>query len=62
MDTEETAINRIVNVADIQLREGDREQVRRQENISYWDFPSGPVARTLCSQHREPGFHSWLGN
>ena len=28
MDTEETSINRIVNAADIQFREADREQVR----------------------------------
>ena len=26
------------------------------------DFPSGPVAKTLCSQCREPGFDPWLGN
>ena len=24
-------------------------------------FPGGPVINTLCLQHREPGFNSWLG-
>ena len=46
MDTEETAINRMVNAADIQFGEAEREKVR-QENISYWDFPGALVARTL---------------
>ena len=27
-----------------------------------WDFPGGPVARTVCSQCRGPGFDPWLGN
>ena len=26
------------------------------------DFPSGPVAKTLHSQCRGPGFDPWLGN
>ena len=26
------------------------------------DFPGGPVAKTLCSQSRGPGFHPWSGN
>ena len=25
------------------------------------DFPGGPVAKTLCSQHRGPGFNPWSG-
>ena len=25
-------------------------------------FPGGPVANTLCSQRRGPGFDPWLGN
>ena len=25
-------------------------------------FPGGPVANTLCSQCRGPGFDPWLGN
>ena len=29
---------------------------------SSMDFPRGPVARTLCSQCRGPGFNSWAGN
>ena len=24
-------------------------------------FPGGPVAETLCSQRRGPGFNSWSG-
>ena len=30
--------------------------------MSSWDFPGGPVAKTPCSQRREPGFNAWLGN
>ena len=26
------------------------------------DFPGGVVAKTPCSQSREPGFHPWSGN
>ena len=26
------------------------------------DFPSGPVAKTPCSQYREPRFDPWSGN
>ena len=26
------------------------------------DFPAGPVAKTLCSQHRELEFDPWSGN
>ena len=25
-------------------------------------FPGGPVAKTLCSQCRGPGFNPWSGN
>ena len=28
----------------------------------YLDFPSGPVARTRCSQCRGPGFDPWSKN
>ena len=26
------------------------------------DFPGGPVAKSLCSQCRWPGFDPWSGN
>ena len=26
------------------------------------ELPGGPVAKTLCSQCREPGFDPWTGN
>ena len=26
------------------------------------DFPSGPVAKTTCSQRRGPRFNPWSGN
>ena len=26
------------------------------------DFPGGPMANTLCSQRRAPGFNPWSGN
>ena len=26
------------------------------------DYPDGPVAKTPCSQSREPGFDPWSGN
>ena len=28
----------------------------------YWDFPGGPVVKTLHSQCRGPNFDSWSGN
>ena len=28
----------------------------------YWDFPGGPVVKTLCSQCRGHGFDPWSGN
>ena len=30
--------------------------------LASWDFPGGPVVRTLSSQCRWPGFHPWSGN
>ena len=30
--------------------------------MSTWDFPGGPVAKTLNSQCRGPGFDPWSGN
>ncbi len=27
-----------------------------------WDFPGGPVVRTLCFYCRGHGFNPWLGN
>ena len=29
-----------------------------RENTLYWDFPGGPVAKTLCSQSRGPQVQS----
>ena len=31
-------------------------------NMISWDFPGGPVVKTLCSQCRGPGFDPWSGN
>ena len=31
-------------------------------NQSPRDFPGGPVAKTLCSQCKGPGFNHWLGS
>ena len=33
-----------------------------QKYIYLGDFPDGPVANTLHSQHGGPGFDSWSGN
>ena len=30
--------------------------------VDLWDFPGGPVAKTLPSQYRGPGFNPWSGN
>ena len=30
--------------------------------IYFWNFPGGPVARTLCSQCSGPGLDPWSGN
>ena len=27
-----------------------------------WELPGGPVAKTLCSQCKRPGFDPWSGN
>ena len=39
---------------------------KRFENTSskkiWWDFPGGPVGKTLHSQYRGPGFDPWWGN
>ena len=32
------------------------------KKVTYRDFPSGPVVKTLCSQCREPGFNPWSTN
>ena len=32
------------------------------EDTGAWDFPGGPVVKTLCSQCRGPGLDPWLGN
>ena len=29
--------------------------------LNIQDFPRGPVAKTLCSQCRGPGFNPWTG-
>ena len=31
-------------------------------NVQLWDFPGCPVAKTLHSQCRDPGFDLWSGN
>ena len=37
-------------------------QKRVQKRTNPGDFPGGPVAKTLCSQCRGPGFNAWSGN
>ena len=45
-------------------------QVRNKMRLPYdlllksaiWDFPDGPVGKTLSSQCRGPGFDPWPGN
>ena len=37
-------------------------EVRIGINSQWGDFPRGPVAETLCSQCRGPGFDPWTGN
>ena len=32
------------------------------KNDQIWDFPSYPMAKTLSSQSRQPGFEPWAGN
>ena len=36
--------------------------VKLDKIILNGDFPSSPVAKTLCLQCREPGFDPWSGN
>ena len=38
---------------------GKSEKAGLKLNIQ--DFPCGPVAKTLCSQCRGPGFDPWMG-
>ena len=33
----------------------------RPLEVNYWDFPGGPVVKTLPSQYRGPGFDPWSG-
>ena len=48
----------------------DKEDVVHSDNgillshkkEQYRDFPGDPVAKTLHSQCREPGFNPWSGN
>ena len=35
---------------------------KRKKEILSTDFPGGPVAKTLSSQHRGLEFHPWWGN
>ena len=32
------------------------------KTVWYWDFPGGPVVKTLCFHCRGRGFNPWLGN
>ena len=32
------------------------------KELTCWDFPGGPGAKTPCSQCRGPGFDFWSGN
>ena len=32
------------------------------QNYVYWDFPGGPVIKSLCPQHRGPKFNPWSAN
>ena len=36
--------------------------IRISRNKKDRDVPGGPVAKTLCSQFRGPGFNPWSGN
>ena len=38
------------------------EERHEQKSKRTGDFPGGPVAKTLWSQRRGPGFDPWLGN
>ena len=38
------------------------EALEATSKVSTWDFPGGPVAKTLHSQCRGPMFHPWSGN
>ena len=46
-----------MNLENIMLNE--KSQLKR---TTYWDFPGGPVSKTLCSQCRGPKFDPWSGN
>ena len=36
--------------------------LENQNNKIPQDFPSGPLAKTLCFQCKKPGFNLWSGN
>ena len=53
----------------LQTQEGEISQecilkspAYNSQNQLNWDFPGGPVAKTLHSQSRESGFNPWSGN
>ena len=35
---------------------------KSHKELTCWDFPGGPGAKTPCSQCRAPGFDFWSGN
>ena len=36
--------------------------IREEQEKEFRDFSGGPVAETLCSQCKGPGFNPWSGN
>ena len=68
MDQESTMLHEInqpekdkYHMISLVLKSKKRSKQTKQ-NHTHRDFPVGPVAKTLCSQCRSPGFNPWSGN
>ena len=62
---EATAVNQVNQdpcPMDLSLRWARPVTSKVNKQYICWEFPGGPVVRTLCFHCRGYGFHPWLGN
>ena len=46
----------------LQVSKSDSAGLHKEKYWPLWDFPGGPVVKTLCFQCRGHGFDPWSGN
>ena len=49
-------------IENVEVRAKMRWGVGTDSKVRWWDFPGGPVTRTLRSQCRGPRLDPWSGN